>query len=124
MAIQTPLSCSLVPLDNLRMSGQPDPWDAMVQNGDSDEEYIPTGVDGIDDEDQDDGYEDIDEDVISDDDEFEDNRPCIPRSACVTSAESGTGHHVQMSNTDTMESQMLRLSLHCENSSIGRVQEW
>ena len=78
------------------MSGQPDPWDAMVQNGDSDEEYIPTGVDGIDAEDQDfedqdDDYEDTDEDDISNDDELEDNRPCILRFACVTSAESGTG---------------------------------
>ena len=35
------------------MSGQVDPWDAMVQSDDSDQEYIPTGADGIDDSDLD-----------------------------------------------------------------------
>ena len=58
------------------MSGQADPWDAMVQNGDSDEDYIPTGADGIDDEDrdleQDDDYRDADEGDTSEDDELED----------------------------------------------------
>lgn len=55
------------------MSGQADPWDAMVQHDDSDQEYIPTGADGTDDEDQDfeqeddDYYLDVDEDDTSDD---------------------------------------------------------
>ena len=58
------------------MSGQVDPWDAMVQNDDSDEDYIPTGADGIDDEDQDfeqddDHHQDVDEDDTSDDNELQ-----------------------------------------------------
>jgi len=44
------------------MSGQADPWDEMVQNDDSDQEYIPTGADGIDDEDQDFDLQDDDYD--------------------------------------------------------------
>ena len=58
------------------MSAQVDPWDAMVQNDDSDQEYVPTGADGIDDEDQDFeqdyDYQDVDEDDTSDDDELGD----------------------------------------------------
>lgn len=55
------------------MSAQFDPWDAMVQNDDSDEDYVPTGGDGIDDdlEERDDDYRDIDEDYASDDEELE-----------------------------------------------------
>ena len=111
------------------MSGQPDPWDAMVQNSDSDEEYIYTGVDGIDDEDrdseeQDDRYSDMDEDGISDDDELEDRSPCMLCLACVTPAESGTGCSAQTSNRRMKEWQMLPPWLHYENSSIGQVQEW
>lgn len=74
------------------MSGQVDPWDAMVQNDDSDEDYIPTGADGIDDEDQDledDYYQDIDEDDVSDDDELGDIgdtvlSPCMLSFSCMT----------------------------------------
>jgi len=65
------------------MSHQVDPWDAMVQNDDSDEDYLPTGADGIDDEDQDfdqqdddgDDYQDTDEDNIGDGDVF--LSPCM-----------------------------------------------
>jgi len=81
------------------MSGQADPWDAMAQNDDSDEDYIPTGADGIDDEDEDyeqDDYQDVDEDNTSDDGELGDLEdivlsPCMVRSSCVTSAECGSG---------------------------------
>lgn len=74
MIVRTPRS--LVSLDNSTMSGRVDPWDAMVQNDDSDEDYIPTGADGIDDEDQDleqdgDDYRDADEDDTSEGDELE-----------------------------------------------------
>lgn len=64
-----------MPPDGFRMSGQFDPWDAMGQNDDSDEDYMPTGADGIDDEDpdfeqDDDHYQDADEGGASDDDEL------------------------------------------------------
>ncbi|KAF9654442.1 hypothetical protein BDM02DRAFT_3106854 [Thelephora ganbajun] len=86
------------------MSGQVDPWDAMAQNDDSDEDYIPTGADGIDDEDQDleqdddddDSYQGSDDDDTSDDNELRDLgdivlSPCMLSFSRVTSAECGTG---------------------------------
>jgi len=99
------------------MSGQADPWDAMAQNDDSDEDYIPTGADGIDDEDEDfeqDGdYHDVDEDDddISDDAEPGDLgdivlSPCTVRFSCATLAECGIGF-AQTSSSETMESLML-----------------
>lgn len=102
------------------MSGEADPWDAMVQNDDSDGDYIPTGADGIDDEDQDFeqqddyAYEGIDEGDTSDEDELRDIvdivlSPCTLRLSCVTSAEYGTGCFTQA------PSQMLQLWLRCRN---------
>lgn len=84
------------------MSRQPDPWDAMVQNDDSDQEYVPTGADGTDDEDQDFGRQDdnyfleVDEDDTSDDYELGDLgdvdfSPCTIPFFCETSSECGTG---------------------------------
>lgn len=35
------------------MSDHIDPWDAMAQNDDSDQDYLPTGADGIDTSDDD-----------------------------------------------------------------------
>lgn len=65
-----------MPFDSFRMSGQFDPWDAMGQNEDSDEDYVPTGADGIDDgdpefEQDDDHYQGADEDDASDSDELQ-----------------------------------------------------
>lgn len=115
------------------MSRQADPWDAMVQNDDSDEDYIPIGPDGIDDDDQDfeqqdDDYEDTDEYGPSDDSEPGDAADialslCILGFSCAASAECGTGCFAQTSNSET-ESPMLQLWLHCRNSSpVGRVRE-
>lgn len=62
------------------MSGLTDPWDAMVQHNDSDEDYIPDGADGIDHdlEEQEDEYRDIDEDDdTSDGDELDVLSPSI-----------------------------------------------
>jgi len=119
------------------MSGQVDPWDAMVQNDGEDEDYNFTGADGIDDEDQDfepqdddDDYRDVDEDDTTDDDEFGDLgdivlSPCTLSFSCVTSAERGTRCFAQTSNLETMENQTLPLWLRCRNSSpMGRVLEW
>lgn len=49
------------------MTGRTDPWEAMAQNDDSDDDYIPSGADGTDDDDQEigeevDNYRDIEED--------------------------------------------------------------
>ena len=49
------------------MTGRTDPWEAMAQNDDSDDDYIPSGADGTDDYDQEigeevDNYQDIEED--------------------------------------------------------------
>jgi len=97
------------------MSGQADPWDAMAQNDDSDEDYNFVGADGIDDEDQDlepqdddDDYRDGDEDDTSDDDEFGDLgdvvlSPCMLSSSCVTSAERGTGYFADVELGDDGE---------------------
>ena len=86
MIVRAPPSRPPVPLDNFRMSAQIDPWDAMVQNDDSDEDYIPAGGDGIDDdlEEQDDDDRDIgDEGYASDDEEFEFFSPCMLNFTCV-----------------------------------------
>ena len=66
------------------MSGQIDPWDAMGQNDDSDEDYIPVGADGTDGgfEEQDEDYRDMDEDDTSDDDELEVPSPCMLSFIC------------------------------------------
>lgn len=49
------------------MTGRTDPWEAMAQNDDSDDDYIPSGADGTDDDDQEigeevDNYRDVEED--------------------------------------------------------------
>lgn len=54
------------------MSEQVDPWDAMVQTCDSDDDYTPTGADRIGDEsvqdfEEDGNYSDVDDDEIGDD---------------------------------------------------------
>ena len=99
------------------MSDQVDPWDAMVQNDDSDEDYFPTGADGIDaTSSDDDELGDIEDTVLS---------SCMLSFSWMTSAECGTGCFAQALNSGTIESQMLQLSLHCRNSSqVGRVREW
>lgn len=80
------LCCFLVPLDNTGMSGRTDPWDAMVQDDESDDDYIPTSADGIEDD-----YRDIDEEDPSDDDELEVLSPCMLSLTCVASAKFTTG---------------------------------
>jgi len=112
------------------MSGPADPWDAMVQSDDSDQEYTHTGADGIDDEDQDFELQDDDYDYdrdTDDDDASDDNElgnlgnivlsPCTPPFFRVTSAEHGTVRSTKASNSETMESRMLRLWPHCRNLS-------
>ena len=106
------------------MSGQIDPWDAMAQNDDSDEDYTPTGADGIDD---DDDYRDIDEDDASDEDELEVLSPCTPSFICMASTELGSGCP-QTSNTETEEGQILRLAsisaLYGNFSLMGWLHGW
>lgn len=119
------------------MSGPADPWDAMAQSDDLNQEYIPTGADGIDDEDQDfelqdDSYDydrDTDDGDTSDDDELG-NLGDIVLSPCtlpffrMTSAEHGTIRSTKTSNSETTESQMLQLWLHCSNLlPMGRVED-
>jgi len=79
------------------MSDQIDPWDAMAQNDDSDEDYLPTGADGIE---------------ASDDDEFGDIGDTalssyMPSSYCMTSTECGTGCFAQTLNSGAAESRVL-----------------
>jgi hypothetical protein len=117
------------------MSDQVDPWDAMVLNDASDEEYIPTGADGIDDEDldfeqEDDDYQDIGEDDTSGDEDLGNLgdivlSPCIVHFSCVTPAKCGTGSFAKISNSATTESRMLRAWPRCRDlSTTGRVEEW
>lgn len=116
------------------MSDQVDPWDAMVQNNDSDEDYLPTGADGIDDEDMDfeddDDYQYTDEGSDSDDDGLGDIEdvflsPCILGFSCITSAERKIHCFSQMSDSERTESQTLQLWLRCRSSlPVGRVRGW
>jgi hypothetical protein len=83
------------------MSSQIDPWDAMVQNDDFDEDYIPTGVDGIDDDLDD--YRDIDEDYASDDDGLEVLGLCTLSFTCMPQLNSGLVAHTDVEYGDDGE---------------------
>ena len=94
----------------------------MAQSDDSDQEYIPTGADGIDDEDQDfeqGGDDDYDYDQDADDDDTSDNdelgnlgdivlSPCGLPFSRVTLTEYGTVRFKQTSKSETMERQILQ----------------
>ena len=75
------------------MSERTDPWDAMVQTDDSDEDYLPSSADGIDEENRDfeeqsDNYDrNIDEDDLRDGDEL---GPCMFALTRVTLAKQST----------------------------------
>jgi hypothetical protein len=108
------------------MSGQVDPWDAMVQSDGSDEDYIPTGADGMDDEDQD-LEEQVDDLLDIDDDDLRDTilGLCMRGFTWVTSHESRTYCFAQTSNLEVMKSQVLELRLCYGNSpQTGWAQEW
>jgi hypothetical protein len=63
------------------MTDQVNPWDAMAQNDDSDEDYLPTGADGIDTSD-DDELDGIGDPVTS---------SCTLSPSCLALAECITG---------------------------------
>jgi len=94
----------------------------MAQSDDSDQEYIPTAADGIDDEDQDfeQDDDDYDYDQDPDDGDTSDNdelgnlgnivlSPCALPFFRVTTTEYGTVRFTQTSNSETIQMQMLRL---------------
>lgn len=95
----------------------------MVQTGDSDEDYTPTGADGVDDEsvqdfEEDENYSDTDEYEVGDD-ELEVLSLSMPSFVCVASAERKPGCSTQTPDTEAVV--ILQLLLRYAHSPTGQL---